>query len=148
MLDPELQYSVEASVDVSFGGLTVKHVLKEVLPCYLLIAHTLPIAPWGIKTFSVEDNENYGKDFVHSLLIAIIRVVSPPQVEQLGQQVLCGHFLEVVILLERATDVCFNQVLHLFLCIRLLILSGCFGRSKRVKVLGLLSDGNETHAAL
>ena len=119
------------------------------LLCDLLIAKLIPV-PTAICLFdplSVEDYKDHGQYLIHTLLVAIVWVLSAPQVQQLRQQVLRLHLLEVVKLLHSPAHILPNQILHLFLQDLFFILV-LLRRGQRIKVLVLLGDCLQTHALL
>ena len=85
MLDSKLQNPVETGVDICFVALRVEQVFQKVVTCDLLVTQRRPVDR-GLRcrtALSVKNNDDDGEDFIHALLIAVVRILSSPQEQQL-----------------------------------------------------------------
>ena len=141
MLDSQLQYPIEAGIDISFDAFWVEKVRQEVLTRDLIITQSGPIDRSGgcCAAFSIKHDDNHCKNLVHALLVPVVWMLSAPQEQKLRQQVLRFHLREVLKFLKCPAYILLYKLLHLPLMLCFLIFFD-FHRSQRVKILVLLCD--------
>ena len=149
MLNSQLQYPVEARIDIGFDAFRVEKVLQKVLTGYLLITQRGPIDRTGRRcaAFSIKHDDNHCKNLIHTLLVPVVWMLSAPQEQELRQQVLRLHLREVLKFLECPADILLDKLLHFPLMLRFLVFFN-FHWGQRVEILVLLCDCDQAHASL
>ena len=90
-----------------------------------LVSHFIPISSlWAtisLYSLGIKNYEQNSQNFIHSLLVSIIWILSSPQKQQLSHEVFHCLLMEVVKLLTCSSHISLDQVAHFSLCSLLLI---------------------------